>query len=32
MNETADCIIIGGGVMGVSIAYQLARRGAGRVV
>jgi len=32
MNETADCIIIGGGVMGASIAYQLARRGAGRVV
>ena len=32
MNETADCIIIGGGVMGASIAYQLARQGAGRVV
>ncbi len=32
MNETADCIIIGGGVMGASIAYHLARQGMGRVV
>jgi sarcosine oxidase subunit beta len=27
MTDTADAIIIGGGVMGVSAAYQLARRG-----
>lgn len=32
MAETADIIIIGGGVMGASIAYQLAKQGAGRVV
>jgi sarcosine oxidase subunit beta len=32
MNETADIIIIGGGVMGASIAYQLAKQGSGRVV
>ncbi len=32
MNETADCIIVGGGVMGASIAYQLASQGMGRVV
>jgi sarcosine oxidase, subunit beta len=32
MNETADCIVIGGGVMGASIAYQLASQGMGRVV
>jgi sarcosine oxidase subunit beta len=30
--ETADVIVIGGGVMGTSIAYNLARRRAGRVV
>jgi len=30
--ETADAVIIGGGVMGCSIAFQLARRGFGRVL
>ena len=30
--ETADVVVIGGGVMGTSIAFNLARRGAGRVV
>ncbi len=30
--ETADAVIIGGGVMGCSIAYQLARRGIGQVI
>ena len=28
---TSDVIIIGGGIMGTSLAWQLARRGAGRV-
>src|SRR5258708_2141123 len=32
MAETAECIIIGGGVMGASIAYHLGREGAGRIV
>ena len=32
MRETADILIIGGGVMGTSIAYQLAKQGGGRVV
>src|SRR5689334_17665557 len=32
MTETADIIIIGGGVMGASIAYHLAKQGAGHVV
>jgi len=32
MSETADCIIIGGGVMGTSIAYHLAKQSGGRVV
>src|SRR5947209_6659326 len=32
MTETADCIIIGGGVMGASIAYHLAKQGEKRVV
>jgi sarcosine oxidase subunit beta len=32
MVQTADIIIIGGGVMGASIAYYLAHQGAGRVV
>lgn len=32
MGETADVVVIGGGCMGASIAWQLARRGAGRVV
>lgn len=32
MEQAADIIIIGGGVMGTSIAYHLARQGAGRVV
>jgi sarcosine oxidase subunit beta len=31
-NKTADAVIIGGGVMGTSIAFQLARRGFGKVV
>ena len=29
--ESADVVIIGGGIMGTSLAWQLARRGAGRV-
>jgi sarcosine oxidase subunit beta len=32
MAETADVLIIGAGIMGVSTAYHLARLGAGRVV
>ena len=32
MAQTVDIIIIGGGVMGASIAYNLARQGAGQVV
>lgn len=32
MSETADVVIIGGGVMGTSIAFHLAEHGAGRVV
>jgi len=32
MTETADIVIIGGGVMGASIAYQLAKQQGGRVV
>jgi glycine/D-amino acid oxidase-like deaminating enzyme len=32
MSETADIVVIGGGCMGTSIAWQLARQGAGRVV
>ncbi len=32
MTETVDSIIIGGGVMGASIAYHLAKQGGGRVV
>ena len=30
--ETADVVVIGGGIVGMSIGYQLARRQAGRVV
>ncbi len=32
MSEIADILIVGGGVMGCSIAYHLARLGAGRVI
>src|SRR5260370_24922958 len=32
MTTTADIIIIGGGVMGASIAYHLAKQGDGRVI
>lgn len=32
MSETADVVIVGGGVMGSSIAFHLARRGAGKVL
>ncbi len=32
MTETADMVIIGGGVMGASIAYHLAKQGGGRVM
>ena len=32
MSETADIVVIGGGVMGTSIAFHLARRGGGRVL
>ena len=32
MTQTADVVIVGAGIMGVSTAYHLARRGAGRVV
>ena len=30
--DTADVVIVGAGIMGVSTAYHLARRGAGRIV
>lgn len=29
---TADAVVIGGGVMGCSIAYQLAKRGFGKII
>lgn len=32
MTERADVVVIGGGLFGTSIAYQLCRRGAGRVI
>ncbi|MGH2500767.1 MAG: NAD(P)/FAD-dependent oxidoreductase [Candidatus Limnocylindria bacterium] len=31
MSENADVVIVGGGIVGASIAYHLARRGAGRI-
>src|SRR5947208_14898859 len=32
MTETAEVVIVGAGIMGVSTAYHLARLGAGRVI
>jgi glycine/D-amino acid oxidase-like deaminating enzyme len=32
MEQTADTVIVGGGIMGASLAWQLARRGAGKVM
>jgi sarcosine oxidase subunit beta len=32
MSERADVVVIGGGLFGTSIAFQLCRRGAGRVI
>jgi sarcosine oxidase, subunit beta len=32
MTETSDILIIGGGVMGASIAYHLAKQGSGRIL
>ncbi|MDP9143167.1 MAG: FAD-binding oxidoreductase, partial [Actinomycetota bacterium] len=32
MNRTADVVVVGSGIIGASIAFQLARHGAGDVV
>ncbi len=32
MPETADVVIIGGGIIGASVAWSLARRQAGRIM
>ena len=32
MNDTADVVVIGGGIVGCATAYNLARLGAGKVV
>ena len=32
MTDTADVVVVGGGIVGCSIAYNLARLGAGRMI